>query len=136
MIGMFSHAESFNQPLEKWDVSEITQMSRMFEETKAMKKLPSWDEEIEDLLVNAGAVRHKDDEDDIDDERLRDSVVEILTNVYPSFMKLSEIYNELVKDGFPGTVSFRRHLCGKALEWYKEGVLKRLERGVYMIVTK
>ena len=30
MSGMFLRAKSFNQPLEKWDVSKVTDMSWMF----------------------------------------------------------------------------------------------------------
>ena len=41
MYMMFNLAESFNQPLDKWDVSNVKDMSYMFEGTK-LKSLPEW----------------------------------------------------------------------------------------------
>src|SRR5690554_80790 len=44
MKGMFKESESFNQPLNRWDVSNVTDMSEMFQNTKLFNKsLNSWD---------------------------------------------------------------------------------------------
>jgi surface protein len=42
---MFSGASVFNQEIKTWDVSNVTDMSNMFENTSAYNKdLSSWDE--------------------------------------------------------------------------------------------
>ena len=41
MYMMFNLAESFNQPLDKWDVSNVKDMSYMFVGTN-LKSLPEW----------------------------------------------------------------------------------------------
>ena len=43
MSGMFSGAAKFNQPLEKWDVSNVTNMTEMFKDAKSFNDYPeSW----------------------------------------------------------------------------------------------
>ena len=40
---MFSYTESFDQPLDRWDVSNVSQMISMFEESKAFyQNLNDW----------------------------------------------------------------------------------------------
>jgi surface protein len=39
---MFDGASSFNQPLEKWDVSKVKEKEDIFKDAVAMKNLPSW----------------------------------------------------------------------------------------------
>ena len=44
MSGMFEKAKAFSQPLEKWDVSKVTSMSRMFAEAESFNQpLNNWD---------------------------------------------------------------------------------------------
>ncbi len=44
MSSMFASAKAFNQPLDKWDVSHVTDMSFMFDGTKAFNQpLNKWD---------------------------------------------------------------------------------------------
>lgn len=44
MTGMFAGCRSFNQPLEKWDVSKVTNMSDMFTDCTAFNQpLAQWD---------------------------------------------------------------------------------------------
>lgn len=44
MTGMFAGCRSFNQPLEKWDVSKVTDMSDMFTDCTAFNQpLAQWD---------------------------------------------------------------------------------------------
>ena len=43
MSFMFSGAKSFNQPLNKWDVSSVNDMSSMFDEAKSFNQsLTDW----------------------------------------------------------------------------------------------
>ena len=43
MLGMFSSASSFNQPLNNWDVSKVTNMWRMFENASSFNQpLDNW----------------------------------------------------------------------------------------------
>jgi surface protein len=42
MQEMFKNAESFNQDINNWDVSNDTNMKRMFDGTKSLTKLPEW----------------------------------------------------------------------------------------------
>ena len=40
---MFAHAESFNQPLNKWNVSKVTMMAEMFYDAKSFNQpLNNW----------------------------------------------------------------------------------------------
>ena len=44
MGGMFKGAESFNQPLNKWNVSKVTNMNSMFNEASSFDQpLNNWD---------------------------------------------------------------------------------------------
>ena len=44
MYGMFKGAEKFNQPLEKWDVSKVKDMSCMFDGAKSFNQpIGNWD---------------------------------------------------------------------------------------------
>ena len=61
MIFMFSFARSFNQSLEKWDLSRAKHYSSMFEFSglskanwKKMKKNKSWTEKVKDLGLQEG----------------------------------------------------------------------------------
>ena len=39
---MFYNAKSFNQPLNKWDVSSVKYMYWMFRYAKSLTNLPEW----------------------------------------------------------------------------------------------
>ena len=39
---MFADAEAFNQPLNKWDVSNVTDMEEMFEDAPFNQPLNNW----------------------------------------------------------------------------------------------
>lgn len=41
MINMFGAASAFDQPLERWDVSSVKEMQRIFD-SAGMSQLPSW----------------------------------------------------------------------------------------------
>ena len=38
MVGMFSDARSFNQPLDKWNVSKVNNMAVMFEGARSFNQ--------------------------------------------------------------------------------------------------
>ena len=42
MLFMFYGAQSFNQPLNKWNVSNVTNMSNMFEEESEFNQPLNW----------------------------------------------------------------------------------------------
>ena len=93
------------------------------------------DEDIEDLLVNAGAVRHKDvdDEEDVDDERILELVKKHLADAAPNSMVHIEIINKLKEDGLPATMPFTARFNDLMSGWVKKGIIVRVERGVYKL---
>ena len=42
MSGMFEECENFNCDLSKWDVSNVENMVEMFDGCKSLKQIPSW----------------------------------------------------------------------------------------------
>ena len=72
----------------------------------------------------------------IKEEKIRESIIKYLTDVYPNSMSAGEIFEKLKKEGLPNTQSFRTRVYGKLGVWTKEGLLARPERGVYQIVKK
>ena len=42
MSGMFEECENFNCDLSKWDVSSVKNMVEMFDGCKSLKQIPSW----------------------------------------------------------------------------------------------
>lgn len=72
----------------------------------------------------------------IKEERIHASIVKLLTDVHPKSMSAGEIFDQMKKEGFPGTDSFRTRVYGKLGDWVKEGMLIRPARGVYQIVKK
>ena len=42
MSGMFEECENFNCNLSKWDVSSVKNMVEMFDGCKSLKQIPSW----------------------------------------------------------------------------------------------
>jgi len=42
MYGMFGYAESFNQNLERWNISNNVDTNFMFDGATALEKIPSW----------------------------------------------------------------------------------------------
>lgn len=69
-------------------------------------------------------------------ETLRNIVIDCLTKAYPDSLAASEISGAVVGAGLPNTKSLQSRLYAKLSEWEKEGVLERVERGVYRLVKK
>ena len=64
MRGMFEGAEAFNQPLEKWDVSHVTDMADMFKGASSFNQsLEKWDvlnvRNMSEMFDGAEALVHK-----------------------------------------------------------------------------
>ena len=103
------------------------------------------DDDIEDLLVNAGAVRHKekdddeedvDDDEDVDDERILELVKKHLAEAAPNSMVHIEIINKLKEDGLPATMSFTTRFSDLMISWVKKGIIVRVGRGIYKLADK
>ena len=61
MSGMFSNTDTFNQPLERWDVSGVKDMGGMFSNAKAFDQvLDAWDVSS---VIDADMMFHGIDED-------------------------------------------------------------------------
>ena len=60
MFGMFNRAESFNQPLNNWDVSNETDMERMFRGASSFNQpLNDWNvSNVHDMFVEATSFNH------------------------------------------------------------------------------
>ena len=72
----------------------------------------------------------------IKEEKFRELIIKYLTDVYPNSMSAGEIFEKLTKEGLPNTQSFHTRVYGKLGDWTKEGLMNRLERGVYQSVKK
>ncbi len=72
--------------------------------------------------------------------RIKESVIRALvlgclSEAHPNSMSASEIFEKLNKAGMPNTTSFRTRIYGKLGVWTSEGLLRRLDRGVYQVVS-
>ena len=70
----------------------------------------------------------------IKDEVIRKLIMDCLNEAYPNSMSAGEIFEKLNKAGMPKTNSFHTRVYGKLGVWTQDGILERLDRGVYKIV--
>lgn len=70
----------------------------------------------------------------VKEEDLRKRVCEYLEEVAPRSMTPIEIFTQLIKDGLPDTQSLRARVYGKLGAWAKEGIIVKVDRGVYQAI--
>ena len=70
----------------------------------------------------------------IKEEEIRSKVINMLDAYAPNSMSPVEIFGNLIKTGMPDTASFRTRVYGKLGAWAKEGVIRKVGRGVYQSV--
>ena len=67
----------------------------------------------------------------IKEEEIRINVLKMLEACAPNSMSPVEIFGNLIKLGLPDTASFRTRVYGKLGVWAKEGLIRKVSRGVY-----
>lgn len=67
----------------------------------------------------------------IKEEEIRTNVLKMLEACSPNSMSPVEIFGNLIKLGLPDTASFRTRVYGKLGVWAKEGLIRKVSRGVY-----
>lgn len=70
----------------------------------------------------------------IKEEVIRELILKSLSDAYPNSMSAGEILEKLNKAGLPTTRSFLTRIYGKLGTWTSDGILERVDRGVYKIV--
>ncbi|MBR4985307.1 MAG: ankyrin repeat domain-containing protein [Proteobacteria bacterium] len=91
------------------------------------------DDDIEDLLVKAGAVRYIEA---VGDDRIFELVKKYLAEAAPNSMTCAEIINKLKRDGLPETMTFSSHAVDLMKCWAKKGIIVCVGRGVYKLADK
>lgn len=69
----------------------------------------------------------------IKEEVIRKMVLQLLGDCAPNSMSPVEIIGRMVKDGMPGTASFRTRVYNLLTKWSKEGLIRKVGRGVYQL---